>query len=80
MLPNNKAMLKPTATNIISVWCKEYRKDPKELKRDDWKQIVAYAVNIGQVVGVNEARKAMANIKIEKHEGEVVEPLEVAPE
>lgn len=73
-------MLKPTATNIINQWCKEYRKDPKKLKRDDWKQLIAYAVRVGQYVGIQQSKEAMQNIVIEKHEGEVNEPIETIPE
>lgn len=63
--------MNPTATNIINVWCKEYRKDPKKLKRDDYKQLIAYAVKVGQVVGIMESKKALQLIEpIEKAEGE----------
>lgn len=62
--------MNPTATNIINVWCKEYRKDPKKLKRDDWKQIIAYAVRVGQFVGIKQSQEALQNVNIEKAEGE----------
>lgn len=62
--------MNPTATNIINVWCKEYRKDPKKLKRDDWKQLIAYAVRIGQFVGIKQSQEALQNVNIEKAEGE----------
>lgn len=62
--------MNPTATNIINVWCKEYKKDPKKLKRDDWKQLIAYAVRIGQFVGIKQSQEALQNVNIEKAEGE----------
>lgn len=62
--------MNPTATNIINVWCKEYKKDPKELKRDDWKQLIAYAVRVGQFVGIKQSQEALQNVNIEKAEGE----------
>lgn len=62
--------MNPTATNIINVWCKEYRKDPKKLKRDDWKQLIAYAVRVGQFVGIKQSQEALQNVNIEKAEGD----------
>lgn len=61
--------MNPTATNIINVWCKEYKKDPKKLKRDDWKQLIAYAVRVGQFVGIKQSQEALQNVNIEKAEG-----------
>ena len=66
----NSKVMNPTATNIINVWCKEYRKDPKNLKSDDWKQLIAYAVRVGQFVGIKQSQEALQNVNIEKAEGE----------
>lgn len=73
--------MNPTATNIINVWCKEYKKDPKKLKRDDWKQLIAYAVRVGQFVGIKQSQEAIQNAKIEteKVEGAVTDPIESEP-
>lgn len=73
--------MNPTATNIINVWCKEYRKDPKKLNRDDWKQLIAYAVRVGQFVGIKQSQEALQNVNIEKAEGkpegETTEPTTI---
>lgn len=66
----NSKVMNPTATNIINVWCKEYKKDPKKLKHDDWKQLIAYAVRVGQFVGIKQSQEALQNVNIEKAEGE----------
>jgi hypothetical protein len=62
--------MNPTATNIISVWCKEYRKDPKKLKRDDWMRAFAYGLNVARLAAWEECRIALQNIEVEKAEGE----------
>ena len=62
--------LQPTARNIVFKWCQEYGKDPKKLKREDYLQVIAYAVRVGQYIGIQQSKDALHSIKDEPKEEE----------
>lgn len=68
--------MQATATNIIKKWCQDKRRLESKLKPSDYKQIIAYAVDIGVAIGITESRKTFQNLVIEKKEGAEAEPIE----
>lgn len=68
--------MQATATNIIKKWCQDKRRLEGKLKPSDYKQIIAYAVDIGVAIGITESRKTLQNLVIEKKEGAETEPIE----
>jgi hypothetical protein len=63
--------LEPTARNIIFKWCQEYKEDPKKYLKPGILRIIAYAVRVGQYIGIQQSKDALHAIKDEpKEEGE----------
>jgi hypothetical protein len=49
--------LAPTARNIKEAWCKAHNKNINRLNGDDYNRIIAYAVEVGGLIGAQETKK-----------------------